>query len=584
MPANSSPYCSTREYKIRDDQNLLSRTDTQGRITYAAQSFVEVSGYSRDELLGAPHSIVRHPDMPAAAFANLWQTVSRGEVWVGLVKNRRKNGDYYWVRAHVAPIVEDGQIQGYTSVRVRPSEEEIRLAEQTYARLRAGDDRGIGLEHGRIVSGGLLGRLRRLERGHLATRLYAALAGNAVLLGGAGVLLGWRDRALQAQLAELAQHAGLPADALAAPLAGLGGFDAGALLLPALLFGSATLLLTLRRVRREIRGATHFAMQIAAGNLAAEQPRSSGEFGALTGMLAVMQRSLANIVIEVRQSLGQVRPAAAQVATGADDLAARTEQQAASLQQTAASMEQITATVQQSADYARQASQQAGTAAAEVHNGGDAMRQVVTSMQGISASSQRIAEIIGVIDGIAFQTNILALNASVEAARAGEHGRGFAVVASEVRSLATRSANAAAEVRRLIDESRHEVRNGEQQVQAAGRAIEGVVAAVTRVSDIMGEIAAAAGEQNRGIEQVNVAVAQMDEVTQRNQGLVGASAQTAHTLEEQVNELANSIAVLRLPGQRREQVAGAPATAAGTPQPALRPLPADAAPEEWLAC
>ncbi len=564
---NDRPQSTTgREYKVGEHQNLLSRTDTQGRITYAAQSFVEVSGYSREELLGAPHSIVRHPDMPKEAFANLWQTLARGEIWVGLVKNRRKNGDYYWVRAHVTPIVENGQVQGYTSVRVKPSEEEIRLAEDTYARLRAGDRRGIRLDNGRIVQTGLAARLQRLHLNSLRARILAALSINAVFLLLALGLVLWRHNALQGELNALDGSNAAAARLLDGVLQAQTGFDylqVGVLLLTALL-GAGAFAWMLRTVRGEIRRATQFAMQIAAGNLAAARDAGSrNEFATLTAMLEVMQRSLGNIATEVNASLGLVRPAAAQVAAGNDDLASRTEQQAASLQQTAASMEQITATVQQNADNARQASQLANSAAVEVRNSGAAMHQVVERMDSITASSQKIAEIVRVIDAIAFQTNILALNASVEAARAGEHGRGFAVVASEVRSLANRSAGAAAEVRQLIERSNQEVGLGAAQVRQAEQAIEAVIEAVIKVNDIMGEIASASDEQNRGIEQVNCAVAQMDEVTQRNAGLVGESARSARTLETQVGELANSIAVLRLAGQGTE---GAPAQ--DTPRPA----------------
>lgn len=529
-----------KEYKIREDHNLLSRTDLNGNITYAAQDFVEVSGYSREELLGAPHSIVRHPEMPKEAFANLWQTISQGEVWVGLVKNRRKNGDYYWVRAHVTAIIEDGEIQGYTSVRVKPTDDEIGVAEKAYARLKAQPNCGLRLERGSIVPTGFLALMASLSLRTMRARTFAVLGINTVLFGTIAAAL------LQRKAVPL--EPGTTIDYL--PLLALG--------LLAIL-STRSILVLLRTVRTQVRTATKFAMQIAAGNLAAPRPPlTNTSFDILTGMLAVMQRSLGNIAREMDGSLSQVRPAAEQVATGSQSLAARTEQQAASLQETAASMEQITATVEQNAGNARQAQQLADSAATEVRNSGKAMQHVVERMGNISDSSEKIAAIIKVIDGIAFQTNILALNASVEAARAGEHGRGFAVVANEVRSLATRSADAATEVRQLIDESRQQVRSGAEEVQQAERAIGAVIESVLKVNDIMSEIAAASREQSAGIEQVNTAVAEMDEVTHRNAGLVLESARAAQTMNAQVAELSNSVSVLRLAGQGKERIATGP--------------------------
>ncbi len=552
-----TPSVTQTEYPIRDDQNLLSRTDIKGRITYAAPSLVEVSGYSHEELIGAPHSLLRHPDMPAVAFANLWETIQRGEIWTGLVKNRRKNGDHYWVRANVVPIIENGELMGYSSVRVRPTEEERAQAERVYARIQAGDTRGIRLVRGQIVESGIGGWLRRLNLQSLKTRLNGMILLNLVLLMICASLSFFGFQRASSQLQALGQQPENTA-ALISIMQGDQQMLLTAQLMLMLLVGGLMLgvgSLVLRTFLRELKDSMNFAMQVASGNLSSLPPaHSRSELGKLIDMLAIMRQSLGNIVIDVNRSLGIVRPAAQAIARGSEDLSTRSEQQASSLQQTAASMEEITSTVQQNADNARQASQLAEAAALEVRHSGGAMHTVVERMERITASSQKIAEIIRVIDSIAFQTNILALNASVEAARAGEHGRGFAVVAGEVRNLASRSASASAEIRQLIENSRQEVLGGEEQVRRAEASIERVVEAVLRVNDIMGEISAASDEQTRGIAQINQAVAQMDNVTQRNSELVLNSAHAATEMQKQIDQLGNAVDVLRLGGQGREFV------------------------------
>jgi methyl-accepting chemotaxis protein-2 (aspartate sensor receptor) len=300
-----------------------------------------------------------------------------------------------------------------------------------------------------------------------------------------------------------------------------------------------TLLNPLSRVIAHIR-------EIASGNLTATLAVSGrNEIGELASTVDHMQRSLTETVTLVREGSDAIYSGTSEIASGNTDLSSRTEQQASALEETAASMEQLTATVKQNADNARQASQLAKSASDTAQHGGKVVDSVVNTMHEIADSSKKIADIISVIDGIAFQTNILALNAAVEAARAGEQGRGFAVVAGEVRNLASRSAQAK-EIKALIEDSVSRVDTGSVLVESAGETMNDIVNAVTRVTDIMGEIASASDEQSRGIDQVALAVSEMDRVTQQNASLVQESAAAAAALEEQASRLTQSVSTFRL--------------------------------------
>ncbi|MGO3744079.1 MAG: methyl-accepting chemotaxis protein [Alcaligenes aquatilis] len=317
----------------------------------------------------------------------------------------------------------------------------------------------------------------------------------------------------------------------------------------AVLLGLAAISYFFRRVVRPLGDFASYFDAIAKGDLTQRiRVLTANEIGDLFESLGRMQESLVKTTTTVRLGLEEIHAGAQEIAQGNTNISSRTEEQAASLQQTAASMEQLAGTVRQNADNAQQANQLAATASDVAHRGGSAVNEVVATMQGISASSNKISDIVGVIDSIAFQTNILALNAAVEAARAGEQGKGFAVVAAEVRALAQRSAQAAREITALIEDSVRKVTEGSSQVERAGATMQEIVDSVRRVTDIMGEITAATIEQSSGIDQVNRAVSQMDETTQYNARLVEQAALASSGLSEQVTKVNQAIGFFRSPG------------------------------------
>jgi methyl-accepting chemotaxis protein len=313
-----------------------------------------------------------------------------------------------------------------------------------------------------------------------------------------------------------------------------------------LIFSIGVGMLITRSIVKPVRAAERAADRIASGDLTGHyRVVGDDEAAHLISALRRMQDSLKRIVTDIRHSTDSIQVASTQVASGNQDLSARTEQTAGSLQQAASSMDELTTTVRHSAEAAEQANGLAASASQAATRGGTVVSQVVATMDDIHASSRKISDIIGVIDGIAFQTNILALNAAVEAARAGEQGRGFAVVAGEVRSLAQRSAEAAREIKGLIGASVEKVESGARLVQDAGSTMAEIVAAVRRVSDVMGEITSASAEQAGGIQQVNAAVTQVDQMTQQNAALVEESAAAAHSMREQAGRLAQTVEQFR---------------------------------------
>ena len=522
------------EYVLPDGEVIVTRTDLKGRITYANDAFLRSAGFTREELLGKAHNIVRHPDMPPAAFADLWVTIQAGQPWSAVVKNRRKDGGFYWVRANVTPIVENGRPVGYVSMRTKPSREEIEAASALYEKMREGRLHGVVLKGGVLLRTGLPGLVGRLWNARFSTRCWLTASVFGLLFGSIAALL-----------------SGVPGNAAFTGLivSGLG-------LLASIAFGIWSVL----QIGVPVSRARDTANRVAAGEVTLVFPSDGDpELQGLFRMLDQMNAKLVGVLRDVGASSSTVDEAARSIAEGTADLSKRTEQQAAALEETASSMEELTSTVKQNADNARQANELAAGASKIAVKGGEVVGHVVETMRGISESSKRIAEIIGVIDGIAFQTNILALNAAVEAARAGEQGRGFAVVAAEVRMLAQRSAAAAKEIKDLIASSVRSVEDGSRLVDDAGKTMEEIVSSVGRVTSIMSEISAASGEQSLGIEQVNQAVSHMDQTTQQNAALVEEAAAASETMREQARNLAQALDVFKMAGANKMIAASAAA-------------------------
>ncbi|MES2321738.1 MAG: methyl-accepting chemotaxis protein [Pseudomonadota bacterium] len=362
------------------------------------------------------------------------------------------------------------------------------------------------------------------------------------------------------------------------------GLGAGAVAL-----GVVLALFITRSIVAPLHGAVSVAKKVAAGELTSQVwVEGKDETSELLQALKDMNESLAKTVGDVRSGTEMISTASQEIASGNADLSSRTESQASSLEETASSMEELTSTVKQNADNARQANQLAVSASSVAVKGGAVVSQVVDTMGSIKESSRKIVDIIGVIDGIAFQTNILALNAAVEAARAGEQGRGFAVVAAEVRNLAQRSAGAAKEIKALIGDSVDKVDNGSKLVDEAGQTMELIVTSIKQVADIMGEITAATQEQSTGIEEVNQAITQMDEMTQQNAALVEQAAAAAESMQEQAQMLAQAVSIFKLTGDAEKamrppprparQAPQAPAAAAPRPRPQVEHAARPAAP------
>ncbi len=737
------------EIVMEDGQTIVSKTDLKGSITYVNRYFKDISGFTEKELIGKNHNIVRHPDMPPAAFEDLWNHMKSGRPWTGMVKNRCKNGDYYWVEAHVTPIRQNGSIVEYMSVRSKPSREQITAAEALYRDINSGKASlapegktgkmvaalssmrlkqkfavlmfvialiftllGVSLYDNIDPSKGSVGMLagelgvaffvlfislymalsksilsplrdvnhyfRRITEGYftdaieinrgdelgdtlremksmqikvgfdindareqaaVTQRIKVALdnvstnvmvadnGGNIIYLNKSVVeMMQDAEDDLRKDLPEFSakdllganfdsfhkhpEHqremisrltqaystqvtiGGRTFSLVANPVVD----DEGARLGTAVEWQDITQQLDAEKqvenlITEAIAGKLDVRIQTESfkgfmrtlsdginqlmdavvtpikevkrviGNLAegdlsqTMEGNFQGEFAELRDATNTSMTNLLNMVQQIHSASSSISTGSGEIAKGNMDLSQRTEEQASSLEETASSMEEMTSTVKQNADNARQANQLAVAGREQAEQGGEVVGKAVSAMLEINNSSKKIADIISVIDEIAFQTNLLALNAAVEAARAGEQGRGFAVVAGEVRNLAQRSAGAAKEIKDLIEDSVSKVEEGSQLVDQSGKALEEIVTAVKKVSDIIAEIAAASQEQSSGIEQVNSAIAQMDEVTQQNAALVEEAAAASQSLDEQGQRLTSLIGFFKI-GNDQEVNAG----------------------------
>ncbi|MCM7568056.1 methyl-accepting chemotaxis protein [Enterobacter asburiae] len=504
----SSPtYVTQNEYPLDDDTTLMSTTDVHSYITLANDTFVQVSGYQLDELTGQPHNMVRHPDMPKAAFADMWYTLQQGEPWSGIVKNRRKNGDHYWVRANAVPMVRQGLVTGYMSIRTKATAEEIAAVEPLYRALNDGSCMKR-IHKGLVVGKGWLGKLPAMP-------------------------LRWRVRSVMAALFAVL------AATLIATSAGWMPLAAAALVM---LLGT---LLFEQQIVRPVENVARQALKVATGERNSVQHLNRSDELGLTlravGQLGLMCRWLIN---DVSSQVVSVRDGSDRLAQGNEDLNDRTRQTVANVQQTVATMNQMAASVQSNSETAAEVDKLSVAASSAATKGGNAMQTVVKTMDDIADSTQRIGSITSLINDIAFQTNILALNAAVEAARAGEQGKGFAVVAGEVRHLASRSASAANDIRKLIDASASKVQSGSEQVHAAGRTMDDIVEQVKNVTQLIAQISHATSEQATGLSELTRAVAELDSITQKNADLVEESAHISAMVKHRAGRLKDAVTVL----------------------------------------
>lgn len=510
-----------QEYDFPDNELLMSTTDNRGYILHCNDAFQRVSGYSTEELIGQPHNILRHPDMPPEAFKDMWSTIGHGRNWQGMVKNRRKDGTYYWVMASVTPLMQNGRKPiGYVSVRCKPTRNQIKKAEALYTLIREQRKTGhpsIRLHGGHVRYNGwrdMLGILERANFTHRMTGMLLPVIGAALLFP----LMGWThwwQLLLQ-------------------------------LLLVLAIIGTALWRMD-RNITRPMSIALSASKHLSCCNLDDPVPTLQGRhpMALLIDALYQTRLTLRSVVLDTRAEIAKLSAISENISNVSTNLSGHTTHQVQSLHHCATVMGGLAQTVSQTQDILQGILRQTQESMERADQGGQAMRQVGTLVENMRTSARQMEHIISTIETIAFQTNLLALNAAVEAAKAGEQGRGFAVVASEVRALAQHSAQAAREIGQLITSTSTQMSEGGEQMQEAGTVIAQVVQAVEQVNALMASMAAVAHQQTGGISDANEALTELDAVTQDNAQLAQDSAQAANDMHDETTVLWRTLQVFR---------------------------------------
>jgi len=499
-----------KEYLLNDGATLLSTTNTHSHITYANTAFIDASGFTEDQLMGEAHNIIRHPDMPPAAFGDMWFTIQQGDSWTGMVKNRRQNGDHYWVRANVTPVYQQGELTGYISVRNIPQREEIDASAALYDRVNENKLRGFRFYKGLVVRRGLFSFLSIFQRISVSKRINLGAIITAALLV-----------VLQFLPFNAAEKAGVTVIALG--------------LLSAFLQS---------QISRPLKIVLSQMQKVVSGRKADYRHFNRvDEIGLLMRLVNQSGLNLNSLVGDVSAQIKGIRVISGRISSEGDSLRQRTEETSGDLHQTAAAVEEIASAVRQTAETATDAMTRADETSASAMESGDVMKKTIAMMQSVSADNNKIVDIIGVIDSIAFQTNILALNAAVEAARAGESGRGFAVVAAEVRNLAQHSASAAREIQTLIEHNVANVKSGVEMVENTETHLTAMIDSVINMSAMIKEIGIATHEQTQALELINQSVSRIGTMTHNNTGMVEHVTSAAEDLSERAARLHRAVHV-----------------------------------------